>query len=77
MGVELTRVVTLRPLGAWSTISSARTVSPGAQPLGQGDSSSRETSRPSARRKVSTSSSCSADSAGRAQVADDPHSPPG
>ena len=59
MGVELTRVVTLRPSGACSTISSARTVSPVLSPWDRGNSA-RETSRPSARRKVSTSRSCSA-----------------
>ena len=63
MGVELTRVVTLRPSGAWSTISSARTVSPVLSPWDRGNCS-KETSRPSARRKVSTSRSCSADPPG-------------
>ena len=63
MGVALTRVVTLRPLGAWRTISSARTVSPVLSPWARGNST-RETSRPSARRKVSTSRSCSAEPPG-------------
>ena len=63
MGVALTRVVTLRPSGAWRTISSARTVSPVLSPWARGNST-RETSRPSARRKVSTSSSCSAEPPG-------------
>ena len=59
MGVALTRAVTLRPSGAFRTISSACTVSPVISPWARGNSS-RETSRPSARRKVSTSRSCSA-----------------
>ena len=59
MGVELIRVVTLCPPGAFRTISSACTVSPVISPWDRGNSS-RETSRPSARRKVSTSKSCSA-----------------
>ena len=63
MGVALTKVVTLLPSGASSTISSARTVSPVISPWARGNSS-RETSRPSARRKVSTSRSCSADPPG-------------
>ena len=63
MGVELTRVVTLRPSGACSTISSARTVSPVLSPWARGNSSS-DTSRPSARGKVSASRSCSADPPG-------------
>ena len=63
MGVALTRVVTLRPSGAWRTISSARTVSPVLSAWASGNSS-RETSRPSARRKVSASRSCSADPPG-------------
>ena len=71
MGVALTRVVTLRPSGASRTISSARTVSPVLSPWARGNSS-RETSRPSARRKVSMSRSCSAEPSGIAQAADDP-----
>ena len=63
MGVALTRVVTLRPSGAWRTISSARTVSLVLSAWARGNSS-RETSRPSARRKVSASSSCSAEPPG-------------
>ena len=63
MDVALIRVVTLRPSGAWRTISSARTVSPVLSAWARGNSS-RETSRPSARRKVSTSSSCSAEPPG-------------
>ena len=63
MGVALTRAVTLRPSGASRTISSARTVSPVISPWDRGNSS-RETSRPSARRKVSASRSCSADPPG-------------
>ena len=59
MGVALTRVVTLRPSGACNTISSACTVSPVTRVWARGNSSS-EISRPSARRKVSTSSSSSA-----------------
>ena len=38
MGVELTRVVTLLPSGAWRTISSARTVSPVISPWARGNS---------------------------------------
>ena len=60
MGVALTRVVTDRPSGAWRTISSASTVSPVRSAWARGNSS-RDISRPSARRKVSTSSSCSAE----------------
>ena len=63
MGVALTRVVTLLPSGGCRTISSARTVSPVLSPWARGNSS-RETSRLSARRKVSTSRSCSADPPG-------------
>ena len=63
MDVALIRVVTLRPSGAWRTISSARTVSPVLSAWARGNSS-RETSLPSARRKVSTSSSCSAEPPG-------------
>ena len=48
MGVALTRVVTLRPSGDRSTISSARTVSPVTRVWARGNSR-RETSRPSAR----------------------------
>ena len=63
MGVAFTRVVTLRPSGAWRRISSARTVSPALSARASGNSA-RETSRPSARRKVSASSSCSAEPPG-------------
>ncbi len=58
MGVALIMVVTLRPSGIWMTISSARTVSPVLSACARGNSS-REISRPSARRKVSTPRSCS------------------
>ena len=61
--MALIRVVTLCPPGAWRTISSARTVSPVRSPWARGNST-RETSRPSNRRKVSTSSSCSAEPPG-------------
>ena len=53
IGVALSRMVTLRPSGTRSTISSARTVSPSLNSSGS-DSSARETSRPSARTQVST-----------------------
>ena len=57
-GAAFSSTVTLRPSGTPSTISSARTVSPVASPSASGSSAS-DTSRPSARRMVSTSSSCS------------------
>ena len=60
IGVALTSVVTLRPSGVVSTISSARTVSALRSALASG-SRSRAISRPSAKRQVMTSSSCSAD----------------
>ena len=63
MGVALTSVVTLRPSGTWMTISSARTVSPVLNACVRGNSS-RETSRPSARRKVSTLRSSSTEPSG-------------
>ena len=53
--MALSSTVTLLPSGARSTISSARTVSPMLSSSAMGDSRS-ENSRPSARRKVSTSS---------------------
>ena len=59
MGVALMRTVTLRPPGTEMTISSARTVSPVPRARARGKSL-RETSRPSARRKLTTSRSCSA-----------------
>ena len=58
MGVALTKVETLRPSGTRSTNSSARTVSAALSTWDMGNSFS-ETSIPSARRKDSTSSSCS------------------
>ena len=58
MGVALSSAVTLRPSGTWMTISSARTVSPVFSACARGNSRS-DTSRPSARRTVTTSSSCS------------------
>ncbi len=58
--MALSRTVTLRPSGTRRTSSSARTVSP-ALNASTRLNSSRETSRPSERRKVSTSSSCSGD----------------
>ena len=61
--MALTRVVTLPPPGTSMTISSARTVSPVLKAWARGNSS-RETSRPSARRKVSMSRSCSAEPSG-------------
>ena len=63
MGVALTRVVTLCPPGTSMTISSARTVSPVLSAWARGNSS-RETSRPSARLKVSMSRSSSAEPSG-------------
>ena len=54
IGVELTRVLTLRPSGTESTISSARTVSPLLSCPASGYSA-RAISRPSARRQVTTS----------------------
>ena len=61
--MALTRVVTDRPSGTWITISSARTVSPVLSAWARGNSS-RDISRPSARRKVSTSKSCSTEPPG-------------
>ena len=64
IGVALMSVVTLRPSAPESAISSARTVS---APLSARASGSRASaiSRPSARRQVIVSSSCSADWPGR------------
>ena len=59
MAVALSSTETLRPSGTPMTISSARTVSPVLSASARGNSRS-EISRPSARRKVSTSRSCSA-----------------
>ena len=53
IGVALTRIVTLRPSGTESTISSARTVSAPLSALESG-SRSRSISRPSAKRQVMT-----------------------
>ena len=58
IGVALIKTVTLRPSGELSTISSARTDSPVLSACASGYSAS-EISWPSARRKVSTSSSSS------------------
>ena len=60
MGVALTSAVALRPSGTPMTISSARTVSfvPSASARG---SSRNEISRPSARRNVKQSRSCTGD----------------
>ena len=58
MGVALMRAVTLRPSGTWKTTSSARTVSPALNACAI-DSSSRNISRPSDRRTVRISRSCS------------------
>ena len=63
MGVALMMVVTLRPSGTPITISSARTVSPLLSAWASGNSA-REISRPSARRKVSSSSRSSGDWSG-------------
>ena len=63
IGVALSSTVTLRPSGTPMTISSARTVSPVPSACASGNSSS-EISRPSARRKLSTSSSSSTDWSG-------------
>ena len=63
MGVALTSVVTRRPSGTWMTISSARTVSAVLSARASG-TSARAISRPSARRTVSTSSSCSGERPG-------------
>ena len=60
MGVALISVVTLRPSGTRRTICSARTVSPALRTSAMGKSL-RETSRPSARSKVTTSSNSSGD----------------
>ncbi len=65
IGVALTRVVTLRPSGTESVISSARTVSMPAPLICRAiGSSASETSRPSARRHVTTSSSSSSERSG-------------
>ena len=56
--MALTSVVTDRPSGTTRTISSARNVSPERSNWASWDSS-RETSRPSARRNFITSRSCS------------------
>ena len=58
IGVALTSVLTLRPSGTDSSISSARTVSPPPRISASGNSSSA-TARPSLRRQVIPSSSCS------------------
>ena len=58
MGVALMMALTRRPSGTCISISSARTVSPEPSAAARGYSL-RETSRPSARRKVNPSSSCS------------------
>ena len=58
IGVALTSVLTVRPSGTDSAISSARTVSPTPSCRASGNSL-RETSRPSARRQELTSRSCS------------------
>ncbi len=63
MGVALSSAVTLRPSGTRRTISSARTVSPALSSSAIG-SSMRESSRPSPRRQVKVSRSCSGDCAG-------------
>ena len=60
IGVALTSVVTLRPSGVASTISSARTVSALLSALASG-SRSRAISRPSAKRQVRIPSRSSAD----------------
>ena len=64
IGVELTSVVTLRPSGTDSVISSPRTVSPLLSCCASGISL-MATSRPSARRHVTRSSSCSGERSGR------------
>ena len=64
IGVALTSVVTLRPSGTSSTISSARTVSALLSSRDSGNSP-RAISRPSARRTVITSSSCFGERPGR------------
>ena len=61
MGVALMSILTLRPPGAESAISSARTVSP-LLDCQASESSARDTSRPSARWSVSA---CSSSSSGR------------
>ena len=58
IGVELMSVLTLRPSGTESTTSSARSVSPVPSCCAMGNSR-KDTSRPSARRKDSTSRICS------------------
>ena len=63
MGVALTRVVTEPTSGTWMTIGSARTVSPVLSACARGNSS-RPISRPSPRRKVRLSNSCSPPSSG-------------
>ena len=64
IGVALTSVRTRRPSGTSRTISSARTVSPVLRACVM-PSLSRETSWPSARRKVRTSKTCSREPPGR------------
>ena len=68
IGVALTSVFTLRPSGTESTISSARTVSPLFNCRVRGNWS-REISRPSARRQVTTSSICSGERPGMCRSA--------
>ena len=63
IGVTLTSVVTLRPSGVESTISSARTVCASLSTLPSGNRSSA-ISRPSAKRQVRTCINCSSDSPG-------------
>ena len=63
LGVALTSVLTLRPSGTESTISSARTVSALLSCCASGNPR-RETSRPSFRRTVILSSSCSTEQSG-------------
>ena len=63
MGVEFNRVATDRPSGTRRTISSARTDSPMLSRY-VNENSCRETSLPSARRKLSISRTCSAEPSG-------------
>ena len=67
IGVALTRVVTLRPSGTESTISSARLVSALLSSRDRGNWS-RAISRPSAKRQVMTRDSCSIGSPGVRRV---------
>ena len=71
IGVELTSVVTLRPSGTDSVISSARTVSPLLNCCASGNSR-RATSRPSARRHVTRPEQLLGRAVGEVQIADDP-----